>query len=158
MPGTAYRLSFGTDQRGRWVDITLMYIAGVIGAIPQMGKTFLLRLLLLIAALDARAEVHTYDLKGTGDLDPVGERVSHRHRAGDDDEDIEYALADLRELRTELRRRAKMIRSLPRDICPESKVTSELADKPKLGLHPIVIGVDECQVWFEHPKYGGEFE
>ncbi|MGW1088489.1 cell division protein FtsK [Streptomyces sp. NPDC002596] len=151
-------VSFGTDQRGRWVDITLMYIAGVIGAIPRMGKTFLLRLLLLIAALDTRAELHTYDLKGTGDLDPVGERVSHRHRAGDDDEDIEYALADLRELRTELRRRAKMIRSLPRDICPESKVTSELANKPKLGLHPIVIGVDECQVWFEHPKHGGEFE
>ncbi|MFD4591488.1 cell division protein FtsK [Streptomyces rubiginosohelvolus] len=151
-------VSFGTDQRGRWVDITLMYIAGVIGAIPRMGKTFLLRLLLLIAALDARAEVHTYDLKGTGDLDPVGERVSHRHRAGDDDEDIEYALEDLRALRTELRRRAKMIRSLPRDICPESKVTSELANKKELGLHPIVIGVDECQVWFEHPKHGGEFE
>ncbi|MFC8258380.1 cell division protein FtsK [Streptomyces sp. NPDC057291] len=151
-------VSFGTDQRGRWVDITLMYIAGVIGAIPRMGKTFLLRLLLLITSLDTRAELHTYDLKGTGDLDPVGERVSHRHRAGDDDADIEYALADLRELRTELRRRAKMIRSLPRDICPESKVTSELANKHKLGLHPIVIGVDECQVWFEHPKHGGEFE
>ncbi|MBT2381483.1 cell division protein FtsK [Streptomyces sp. ISL-111] len=151
-------VSFGTDQRGRWVDITLMYIAGVIGAIPRMGKTFLLRLLLLIAALDSRAELHTYDLKGTGDLDPVGERVSHRHRAGDDDEDIEYALEDLRALRTELRRRAKMIRSLPRDICPESKVTSELANKKELGLHPIVIGVDECQVWFEHPKHGAEFE
>ncbi|MGW1295085.1 cell division protein FtsK [Streptomyces sp. NPDC002533] len=151
-------VSFGTDQRGRWVDITLMYIAGVIGAIPRMGKTFLLRLLLLIAALDPRAELHTYDLKGTGDLDPVGERVSYRHRAGDDDEDIEYALEDLRALRTELRRRAKMIRSLPRDICPESKVTSELANKKELGLHPIVVGADECQVWFEHPKHGGEFE
>ncbi|MEW1636396.1 cell division protein FtsK [Streptomyces sp. NPDC093801] len=151
-------VAFGTDQRGRWVEITLMYIAAVIGAIPRMGKTFLLRLLLLIAALDSRAELHTYDLKGTGDLDPVGEKVSHRHRAGDEDSDIDYALADLREVREELRRRAKMIRSLPRDICPESKVTSELANKPKLGLHPIVIGVDECQVWFEHPKHGAEFE
>ncbi|OEJ53502.1 cell division protein FtsK [Streptomyces agglomeratus] len=150
--------AFGTDQRGRWVDLSLMYIAGIVGAIPRMGKTFLLRLLLLIAALDPRAELHTYDLKGTGDLDPVGEKCSHRHRAGEDEEDIEYAIQDLRALREELRRRAKMIRSLPRDICPESKVTSELASKPKLGLHPIVIGVDECQVWFEHPKYGAEFE
>ncbi|MEU6891542.1 cell division protein FtsK [Streptomyces sp. NPDC046557] len=150
--------AFGTDQRGRWVSLSLMYIAGIVGAIPRMGKTFLLRLLLLIAALDPRAELHTYDLKGTGDLDPVGEKCSHRHRAGEDEEDIEYAIQDLRALRDELRRRAKMIRSLPRDICPESKVTSELAGKPKLGLHPIVIGVDECQVWFEHPKYGGEFE
>ncbi|MFG2206077.1 cell division protein FtsK [Streptomyces sp. NPDC048638] len=149
---------FGTDQRGRWVEVTLMYIAGIIGAIPRMGKTFLLRLLLLIAALDPRAELHTYDMKGTGDLDPVGNAVSHRHAAGDDDEAIEYAIRDFRELRNELRRRTKMIRSLPRDICPESKVTSELAGKKELGLHPIVIGVDECQVLFEHPKYKDEFE
>ncbi|MFJ5270506.1 cell division protein FtsK [Streptomyces sp. NPDC088358] len=151
-------VAFGTDQRGRWVEITLMYIAAVIGAIPRMGKTFLLRLLLLIAALDPRAELHTYDLKGTGDLDPVGNAVSHRHRAGDEEEDIEYAVRDLRALREELRRRAKMIRSLPRDICPESKVTSALANKQSLGLHPIVVGVDECQVWFEHDKYGKELE
>lgn len=151
-------VAFGTDQRGRWVEITLMYIAAVIGAIPRMGKTFLLRLLLLIAALDPRAELHTYDLKGTGDLDPVGNAVSHRHRAGDEEEDIEYAVHDMRALREELRRRARVIRSLPRDICPESKVTSQLADMKSLGLHPIVIGVDECQVWFEHDKYGKELE
>lgn len=151
-------VAFGTDPRGRWVELTLMYIAGVIGAIPRMGKTFLLRLLLLIAALDARAELHTYDLKGTGDLDPVGDQVSYRHRAGDEDEDIEYALADLRELRTELRRRTKAIRGLPKDVCPESKVTSELASKQSLRLHPIVLAADECQVWFEHPEHGDEFE
>ncbi|WP_418959131.1 cell division protein FtsK [Streptomyces tritici] len=151
-------VAYGTDQRGRWVEVTLMYIAGVIGAIPRMGKTFLLRLLLLIAALDPRAELHTYDMKGTGDLDPVGNAVSHRHAAGDDDESIAYALADFRALREELRRRTKVIRSLPRDICPESKVTSQLADKRSLGLHPIVVGVDECQVLFEHAEHGKEFE
>ncbi|MDQ0812449.1 S-DNA-T family DNA segregation ATPase FtsK/SpoIIIE [Streptomyces sp. B3I7] len=151
-------VAYGTDQRGRWVAVTLMFIAGIIGAIPRMGKTFLLRLLLLIAALDPRAELHTYDMKGTGDLDPVGEAVSHRHGVGEEDETLRYALADFRALREELRRRTKVIRSLPRDICPESKVTSQLADKPTLGLHPIVVGVDECQVMFEHPEYGKEFE
>ncbi len=151
-------VSYGTDQRGRWVEVTLMFIAGVIGAIPRMGKTFLLRLLLLIAALDPRAEIHSYDMKGTGDLDPVGEKVSHRHGVGEEDETLQYALADFRALREELRRRTKVIRSLPRDICPESKVTSELASKRSLGLHPIVIGVDECQVLFEHTDYGKEFE
>ncbi|MFJ6086501.1 cell division protein FtsK [Streptomyces sp. NPDC092369] len=151
-------VAYGTDQRGRWVEATLMYIAGVIGAIPRMGKTFLLRLLLLIAALDPRAELHTYDMKGTGDLDPVGDAVSHRHAAGDDDESVTYCLNDFRALREELRRRTKVIRSLPRDVCPESKVTSALADKRSLGLHPIVIGVDECQVLFEHPEHAKEFE
>lgn len=151
-------VAWGTDQRGRGVEITLMYLAGVIGAIPRMGKTFLLRLLLLIAALDPRAEVHSYDLKGTGDLDPVGSAVSYRHRAGDDDEDVLYALTAMRELQAELRRRTKVIRTLPRDLCPESKVTTELASKRSLRLHPIVVGVDECQKWFEHPKYGKELE
>ncbi|WP_037601024.1 cell division protein FtsK [Streptacidiphilus rugosus] len=150
--------AFSTDQRGRWVSITLMYIAGVIGAIPRMGKTFLLRLLLLIAALDPRAELHTYDLKGTGDLDAVGDAVSVRHRAGEEEEDIEHAVADMRAVQQELRRRAKVIRALPDDLCPESKVTSALASNPTLGLHPIVIGVDECQKWFEHPKHGAELE
>jgi S-DNA-T family DNA segregation ATPase FtsK/SpoIIIE len=147
----------GTDQRGRPVSVTLMFTAGIIGAIPRMGKTFLLRLLALAAALDPRAELHAYDFKGTGDLSAL-EPVAHRYRAGDDDPDMEYAISDFRALREELRRRTKVIRGLPRDICPESKVTPELAANRTLGLHPIVIPVDECQVMFEHPKYGGEFE
>ena len=148
---------FGTDQRGRVIPITLMFASVIIGSIPRMGKTFLLRLLLLIAALDPRAEVHPYDFKGTGDLAPL-EAVAHRYRAGDDEEDILYALNDFRALREEMRRRTKVIRGLPRDICPENKVTPELASRKSLGLHPIVIGVDECQVMFEHPEYGSEFE
>ncbi|HEY0641569.1 MAG TPA: FtsK/SpoIIIE domain-containing protein [Pseudonocardiaceae bacterium] len=148
---------FGTDQRGRWVVVTLMYVAGVIGAVPRMGKTFTLRELLLIAALDPRAELHMFDLKGTGDLSPL-EPVAHRYRAGDDPEDIEYALTALRGLREEMRRRTKVIRELPKELCPESKVTTDLADKRSLGLHPIVLGADECQVWFEHPEHGAEIE
>lgn len=148
---------FGTDQRGRWVEVTLMFISMVIGAIPRMGKTFALRELLLIAGMDPRAELHAYDLKGTGDLSPVAP-ISYRYRAGEEPEDIAYALADLRALSAELRRRAKVIRELPRDLCPENKVTPELADMKSLGLHPIVIGVDECQKWFEHPEFGAEIE
>lgn len=146
---------FGTDARGRLVTITLMFASGVIGALPRMGKTFALRLLLLAAALDPRAQLHAYDLKGTGDFSAL-EPVAYRYRAGDDDEDIDYGLADLRELRAEMRRRTKVIRELPRDVCPENKVTPELASKRSLGLHPIVLGVDECQRWFEHPEHGDE--
>ncbi|CNF02126.1 DNA segregation ATPase FtsK/SpoIIIE and related proteins [Mycobacterium tuberculosis] len=148
---------FGTDQRGRFTDVTLMFVSVIIGAIPRMGKTFILRLLALIAALDVRAELHLYDLKGTGDLSAL-EPVAHAYRAGDDDEDIAYALGDMRALRKEMRRRTKVIRELPKDRCPENKVTTELASDKSLGLHPIVIAVDECQVLFEHKKHGAEFE
>ncbi|MFH8786304.1 cell division protein FtsK [Streptomyces roseoverticillatus] len=148
---------FGNDQRMRDVAVTLMFASVVVGSIPRMGKTFLMRLLLLIAALDPRAELHAFDFKGTGDFGAL-EPVCHRYRAGDEDEDILYVLESLRELRQELRRRAKVIKSLPRSRCPESKVTPELANDKSLRLHPIVAGFDECQVPFEHEKYGAEIE
>ncbi|MFF5777095.1 cell division protein FtsK [Streptomyces virginiae] len=148
---------FGNDQRMRDVSVTLMFASVVVGSIPRMGKTFLMRLLLLIAALDPRAEIHAFDFKGTGDFSAL-EPVCHRYRAGDEDEDIEYVVQALRELKVELRRRAKVIKSLPRSRCPESKVTPELASDKTLGLHPIVVGSDECQVPFEHEKYGQEIE
>ncbi|MEW2138444.1 cell division protein FtsK [Streptomyces sp. NPDC005409] len=148
---------FGNDQRMRDVSVTLMFAAVVVGSIPRMGKTFLMRLLLLIAALDPRAEIHAFDFKGTGDFSAL-EPVCHRYRAGEEDEDIEYVVQALRELKDELRRRAKVIKSLPRSRCPESKVTPELASDKTLGLHPIVVGLDECQVPFEHEKYGQEIE
>ncbi|MGX2994524.1 cell division protein FtsK [Streptomyces sp. JNUCC 64] len=148
---------FGNDQRMRDVAVTLMFAAVVVGSVPRMGKTFLMRLLLLIAALDPRAEVHAFDFKGTGDFGAL-EPVCHRYRAGEEDDDIAYVVQSLRELKEELRRRAKVIKSLPRSRCPESKVTPALADDKSLGLWPIVVGFDECQVPFEHPEHGAEIE
>jgi S-DNA-T family DNA segregation ATPase FtsK/SpoIIIE len=146
---------FGTDPPGRAVTVTLIFASIIIGSIPRMGKTFLLRLLLLICALDPRVEIHAYDLKGTGDLKPIAQ-VAHRYRAGDDPEDMEYMVADFRALRTEMRRRAKVIRNLDETRCPENKVTPELASDPRLGLHPIAVAVDETQIAFEHEEYGKE--
>ncbi len=148
---------FGNDQRMRDVSVTLMFAAVVVGSVPRMGKTFLMRLLLLIAALDPRAEIHAFDFKGTGDFGAL-EPVCHRYRAGEEDDDISYVVESLRELKEELRRRAKVIKSLPRSRCPESKVTPALADDKSLGLHPIVVGFDECQVPFEHGEHGAEIE
>ncbi|MBT2425241.1 cell division protein FtsK [Streptomyces sp. ISL-112] len=148
---------FGNDQRMRDMFVTLMFASVVVGSIPRMGKTFLMRLFLLIAALDPRAEIHAFDFKGTGDFKAL-EPVCHRYRAGEDPEDIEYVVQALRELKAELRRRAKVIKSLPTSICPESKVTSALASDKRYGLHPIVAGFDECQVPFEDEKYGAEME
>ncbi|MEV3875034.1 cell division protein FtsK [Streptomyces sp. NPDC049906] len=148
---------FGNDQRMRDVAVTLMFASVVVGSIPRMGKTFLMRLFLLIAALDPRAEVHAFDFKGTGDFGAL-EPVCHRYRAGEEDEDITYVVDTLRELKDELRRRAKVIKSLPRARCPESKVTPALAGDQSLGLHPIVVGFDECQVPFEHEEHGKEIE
>lgn len=146
---------FATDQMGSWVSITLAYCSGVIGAVPRMGKTFALRELLLIAGLDVRARVYGFDGKGTGDLSPCG-LFAHYIGVGDEPEDIDEQLEVMRGLRAELRRRAKVIRSLPREECPESKVTSVLASRRDLGLEPIVVGVDETQTWFEYGERGNK--
>jgi S-DNA-T family DNA segregation ATPase FtsK/SpoIIIE len=151
--------AFGTDQRGRQVPLTVMFASMVIGSIPRMGKTFAARLIALAAALDPLAELHLYDLKGTGDFRPL-EPVAYRYRAGDDDHkaDIDYGLAGARALAEELRRRAEVIRGLPTTLCPENKVTPQLARLRHLRLHPIVLLVDECQRWFEHPTHGTELK
>ncbi|PPK94224.1 S-DNA-T family DNA segregation ATPase FtsK/SpoIIIE [Kineococcus xinjiangensis] len=147
----------GVDQRGRPATLTLMYASMVIGATPRMGKTFTLRLLLLAAALDPLAEVHVYDLKGSGDLSAL-EAVAHRYRAGDEEEDLAYLMADLRALVADMRRRYTVIRNLPRTECPENKVTPDLAARKELGLHPVAFGLDECQFLFEHPVHGKDAE
>ncbi|WP_406027333.1 FtsK/SpoIIIE domain-containing protein [Nocardioides sp. NBC_00850] len=148
-------IPIGVDQRGRPVTVTLMFAAGLIGALPRMGKTFTLRLLCLAAGLDPRVELHTYNLKGGSDLGML-DAVAHANRAGDDPEDMDYLIRDLRAGAIEMRRRYKVIKTLPREVCPESKVTDALASDKSLKLHPIFWAFDETQVMFEHPTYGAE--
>jgi S-DNA-T family DNA segregation ATPase FtsK/SpoIIIE len=146
---------FGLDQRGRPVDVTLMYDNVLIGAMPGMGKTFSLRLPLLAAALDPLAELLVWELKGTGDLKPL-KRVAADYGSGPDDATAAAALDSIRYVYGDLERRAKVISSLPKDKCPENKVTPELAQVRSLGLHPLVLAIDECQELFAHPEFGKE--
>lgn len=150
-------IPFGTDQRGRTVTILLMFANLLIGSIPRQGKTVAVRVILLAAALCPLAELRVFELKGTGDLEPVS-GCCHHYGSGADDETIAAALDSLREIaETELIRRAKVIRSLPKDKCPDSKVTPELARMKSLRLHPIVFAIDEAQEAFGHPEYGKLF-
>jgi DNA segregation ATPase FtsK/SpoIIIE, S-DNA-T family len=149
---------YGTDQRGKPVTLPLMFANLLIGSIPRQGKTVAMRNVLLAAALDPLAELHVHELKGTGDLGPL-EKVAHRYGSGADDATIEAALADLRQLAdVELIRRAQVIKGLPRDLCPDSKITPQLAANRSLKLHPIVFGLDEAQEAFSHPDHRAAFD
>ncbi|GAA5115976.1 FtsK/SpoIIIE domain-containing protein [Haloechinothrix salitolerans] len=146
---------FGFDQRGRLVTVVLMFANLLIGAMPGAGKTFALRVLVLAAALDASAQLRLYELKGSGDLSPF-ETIAHHYGSGPDDGTIENCLHSLREVHKDLERRAKTIANLPREVCPENKVTPELAARRSLGLFPLVVAIDECQELFAHPEFGKE--
>jgi DNA segregation ATPase FtsK/SpoIIIE, S-DNA-T family len=146
---------FGTDPRGRIVHLELPYTNVLIGSIPGYGKTSAIVLPMLVAGLDVYAEVWGYEFKGTGGLDPLA-KVCARYASGADDDTAEAGLMALRELRKECQRRAAIIKGLPKSVCPDNKVTAELARRKGLGLHWLVVGFDECQELFAHPEFGKE--
>lgn len=146
---------FGRDQRGRIVSVLLMFANVLIGAMPRFGKTFALRVLVLAAALDPGVQLRIFELKGTGDLS-AAEPVAHHYGAGADEQTLAACMDSLRDLHRELDTRAVTIRELPRELCPENKVTPELAARRRLGLFTIVAFIDECQELFSHPDYRDE--
>ncbi|NJP71350.1 FtsK/SpoIIIE domain-containing protein [Streptomyces sp. C1-2] len=150
-------LPFGFDPRGNLVEITLMYSNLLVGGIPGSGKTSCALAIVLGVALDPTAELWIYELKGSGDLDSV-KPICHRYVSGDEDEDLEAALAGMRSGIAEYQRRAAFVRSLPASEVPEGrKVTRALAEKyPEQDLGPRVIVIDEVQELFTHPEYKEE--
>jgi S-DNA-T family DNA segregation ATPase FtsK/SpoIIIE len=144
---------FGTDVRGRTVKVPLVYHNWLIGAIPRQGKTAAVRALACAVALDPLAEMWTHELKGSGDLDPL-ERVSHRFVSGVDDESIGYAAKSLQLLRAEIMRRTERLKALPRELCPDKRVTRAIAAKRSLKLWPVFCIIDEAQNLFAHPDHG----
>lgn len=138
-----------TNNVGSWIPATFAYTGWVVGAVPRMGKTYLVRQFGLVAGLDVRAKVLAFDLKGTGDLSPLA-KFAHAYSVGDEPEDIEIQLEWMRWVRAEMRRRTKLVRELTLEENPEKgKVTSVLATRSPKTYGPIVVCIDECQVWFE---------
>jgi hypothetical protein len=80
--------------------------------------------------------------------------MAHRFVSGIDDDAIGYAAESLRLLRAEIGRRAPRIKALDPRICPEKRVTREIAARRSLRLQPIVCIIDEAQNLFAHPKHG----
>ncbi|MEU6344469.1 FtsK/SpoIIIE domain-containing protein [Streptomyces sp. NPDC046977] len=150
-------LPYGFDPRGNLIDITLMYSNLLVGGIPGSGKTSCALAIVLGVALDPTAELWIYELKGSGDLDAV-KPICHRYVSGDDDEDLEAALAGMRSGIAEYQRRAKFIKALPAAEVPDGRrVTRQLQERyPDQHLGPRVIVIDEVQELFTHPEYKDE--
>lgn len=129
----------------------LMFRNWLIGGQPGSGKTFLLRNLVLAAALDPRCEIRGYGLKGVGDFSVV-KPVCTEFGEGADDDTLTACAAMIDWLYGECQRRAKRINhyaSLGK--APENKVTPELAGLKGSGLHPLVVFIDEIQELFTSP-------
>lgn len=149
-------IPFGFDPRGRMVPLRLMYANGLIGGVMGSGKTSAVLVIVLAGALDPTCEMWLYEMKGSGDLDPV-KPVCHRYVSGDDDEDCKAALDGLKALERELKRRKKLVAGLPSADVPNGRKTyPHLAKRRELGLHPLLAVFDEAHTLFEHEEYGDE--
>lgn len=146
-------IPFGVDPRGRAQVMPVIQHNMLFGSLPGQGKTSSVRVIASGAALDPTVELWPHELKGTGDLDSFAP-ISHRFVSGIDDDSIGYAADSLTLLRAEVMRRAAAMKKLPRDLCPDRRVTREIADKRSLKLWPLVAVFDECQNLFAHAKYG----
>jgi S-DNA-T family DNA segregation ATPase FtsK/SpoIIIE len=147
------KLPFATDPRGRRVDVPVIYHNWLIGSMPRQGKTAAVRALNCGTALDPLVEKWTHELKGSGDLDPL-EQICHRFISGIHDEAIAYTAKSLSLLRREIELRTERLKKLDRGLCPDKRVTRQIAAKRSLKLWPIECTIDECQNLFAHPKYG----
>jgi DNA segregation ATPase FtsK/SpoIIIE, S-DNA-T family len=146
-------IPFGIDPRGRALHVPVIQHNVLVGSQPGQGKTASIRVLACGAALDPSVELWLHENKGTGDLDGL-ECVSHRFVSGIDDESIQYAAESLKLLRVEVMRRAAAMKALPRDLCPDKRITRQIADKRSLKLWPLLAVFDECQNLFAHAEFG----
>jgi DNA segregation ATPase FtsK/SpoIIIE, S-DNA-T family len=139
---------FATDPRMNVIDAELIFRNWLDGGQPGSGKSFALRLKVLAAALDARAELRGYELKGVGDFEVLSP-VLTEYGNGFDDDTLARCAAMFDWLYDECERRAKRIAHYARlGKAPENKVTPELASLKGSDLHPLVVFVDEIQELF----------
>lgn len=153
----------GLNERGEPINICTLWGALLVGAIPRRGKTFTLRLYALAAALDPHVKLMVFDQKGSPDWTPfehVADRIFYGDRA--DPETGVHPLAALRDtvdaLLAEVDRRNRLLRTLPKEVCPEGKLTEELARTPGLGLELIVLVIDEVQRGFGSKEFKDQLE
>ena len=130
------------EQSGSAV-LTLAGKGGMVTGPPGSGKTNVLNIITLAMALDPRVELHVFENRGEGPLATAARSVAHTYYAGPDASSRNKALPALRRIAATLTRRRRTL-----DNLKQEHVTDGLASDPALGLHPIGIVVDDCQVWF----------
>lgn len=138
-------LPVGFTPSGDLISMRLMFQTLLIGAAPDAGKTWSIRALATTIQWDPRVQLFISEMKGTGDLACLKQRCRF-YRSGNDDEDLTATSRMLKYLKTELRRRQRVLGVLAEEQLervPENKMTPELAVDPDLDMPVIVVVLDE---------------
>jgi hypothetical protein len=145
---------FGKDERGNVVELALMWVSVLVGAQPRKGKTFAARLIALHAALDPYVKLIVVDGKNSPDWMKF-RLVAHRmvfgtHPNPNDSNPVGNLVAVLDEVLAHIDRVNQILATLPVSVCPEGKLTEELARDPRYpDLRVLLLVMEEFQVYFE---------
>ncbi|GAA4212533.1 FtsK/SpoIIIE domain-containing protein [Microbispora amethystogenes] len=142
----------GVDERGRAVTLLMLWTSILVGAQPRQGKSFTARLLALYAALDPYVQLEVFDGKGSPDWRKfalVAHSCSFGFTPSRDGDPLEIFVQTLRDLKADVQARYQKLSELPVDICPEGKLTREIARDPKYGMPVRLVVIDECQEYFD---------
>jgi S-DNA-T family DNA segregation ATPase FtsK/SpoIIIE len=141
-------LPFGRTARGQLVALPVVWTSLLIGAIPRMGKTFVMRIPMTAAALDPHVRMIVAAGKGGKDLRPF-ELVAHRYIRDSRPERVLRLIAVLEEAAADIEDRYDRIGEMDDDICPDGKVTPEITRDPQHEMPLTVIAIDEIQNYLE---------
>ena len=139
---------YGLDERGQLVTVPMLWQSILISALPRQGKTFAARALGLYAALDPYVPVDVFDFKGSPDwrkMALVADCCAFGltpTRAG---LPIEIFYQRLEYLKNEVQDRYQRLSELPPDVCPEGKLTREIARDKRYKMPVRVLIMDEFQ-------------
>ncbi|RJL29950.1 cell division protein FtsK [Bailinhaonella thermotolerans] len=142
----------GLDERGRPVTLLMLWNSILVGAQPRQGKSFTARLLALYAALDPYVRLDVFDGKGSPDWRKfalVAHSCSFGFTMTRDGDPLETFVQMLRDLKADAQARYQKLSELPVDICPEGKLTREIARDPRYGMPVRLVVIDECQEYFD---------
>jgi len=138
-------IPFGRNARGKLISLLLMWESMFFGGLPRQGKTFSQRIPAAAAALDPYARIYCADGKGGRDWKAVS-RIAHRYITGAESDALEAFMGMLAELIGEMERRFSVINGLSDEVCPEGKLTPQIAKK--YHMPPILVFIDELQEYF----------
>lgn len=142
----------GLNERGERVALEMMWNSILVGALPRNGKTFFARLLALYAALDPYVKLTVFDGKGSPDWRKfalVADRCSFGLAMTRDGDPVDVVLDALRELKADVQDRYQRLSELPVDVCPEGKLTRDIARNPKYRMPVRLVVIDEFQEYFD---------
>ena len=143
---------FGLDERGGRVAVPLMWNSILVGAQPRQGKTFSARALALYAALDPYVKLSVFDGKGSPDwrkFSLVADRYAFGLAMSRDGDPVELFIQALRDIKADVQDRYQRLSELPAAVCPEGKLTREIARNPRYNMPVRLVVIDEFQEYFD---------